>query len=395
MPFRRRLPGNFVSHRLAETIERGWCAFEDQDDQSVSGGSITNGVLAMAWPRLIRDINGVFTNFEELVDAPLRKFCGTNIRSWPLLWSRLWPSTWWRRLIKGESATNILADTYANKLFGDLRLQHLSEVSGLGGPSFVFCGTNYQVGVNFEFNDVNVGDYQIGYTPGRNLRLAAAVASSSAFPIAFPPLVLNFDPEIDKFERGKLKGHPDYEKLTTRVLVTDGGVYDNMGLEPVWKDHTTVFCSDGGGPYSAKASPGRWLLPRLTNSQSIINNQARAVRKRWLIGSFEDKDYDGSYWGLTTDIANYKAGVEGYRGKVLSLLAKVRTDLDSFSEGEQLVLMNHGWALTNAALRSHFPAAPIVEGSVPSRELLSNEERRPPLFGTVRGRSSFGDDCRI
>jgi NTE family protein len=60
---------------------------------SVSGGSITNGVLAKVWPTLTLDSNGAFTDFEEKFEKPLREFCSKNIRSYPLIWSRLWPPT--------------------------------------------------------------------------------------------------------------------------------------------------------------------------------------------------------------------------------------------------------------------------------------------------------------
>jgi NTE family protein len=343
---------------------------------SVSGGSIVNGLLARAWPRLRPDASGVFTNFFEEVEEPARAFCSTNIRNGPLVWSRLSPLNLKRFLWDKESATNVLADVYAEeRCLGDLRLQHLTDVREAGGPDFVFCATNFQTGANFVFNSRVAGDWKIGYTRARTLRLADAVAASSAFPVAFPPLVLGFDPALDKFQRGALKGCPEYAEITRHVLLTDGGVYDNLGLEPVWKNHRVVFCSDGGAPYGLAPDPWTSAAPRLSHSNDIINNQARAVRKRWLISSYEKKVYGGAYWGLSTDVRSYDAGAEGYRGRALELLAKVRTDLDEFSEGEQLVLMNHGWAVTKAALVKHYPQAPAPPGEPPSRALLDSPEQ--------------------
>jgi NTE family protein len=343
---------------------------------SVSGGSIVNGLLARAWPRLRRGADGIFTNFAEEVEEPARAFCSTNIRNKPLVWSRLSPLNLKRFLWDKESATNILADVYAEeRCLGDLRLQHLTDVRAAGGPDFVFCATNFQTGANFVFNARVVGDWKIGYTHARSLRLAEAVAASSAFPIAFPPLVLHFDIALDKFRCGALKGCAEYTQLTRRVLLTDGGVYDNLGLEPVWKRHAVVFCSDGGAPYRLSPDPWTSVAPRLAHSNDIINNQARAVCKRWLISSFEKRVYSGAYWGVSTDIAKYGSGVAGYGGRVLELLSKVRTDLDEFSEGEQLALMNHGWALAKAALLRHYPAAPTPEGEPPSRPLLDSPEQ--------------------
>jgi len=58
----------------------------------------------------------------------------------------------------------------------------------------------------------------------------------------------------------------------------------------------------------------------------------------------------------------------------LDRLRAVRTDLDAFSQEEQLVLMNHGWLLADAALRSYVlkggAAKSIPTGTVPDPALL-------------------------
>jgi NTE family protein len=46
---------------------------------SVSGGSITAGVLAMNWKNLAFDGGKVASNFAEQVVAPLRKMAGTRV----------------------------------------------------------------------------------------------------------------------------------------------------------------------------------------------------------------------------------------------------------------------------------------------------------------------------
>jgi hypothetical protein len=60
------------------------------------------------------------------------------------------------------------------------------------------------------------------------LDLAIAVAASSAFPPFLSPVVLklnsaDFDPST--------KGDLQIEPYTSQVVLTDGGVYDNLGLE--------------------------------------------------------------------------------------------------------------------------------------------------------------------
>ena len=319
---------------------------------SVSGGSIANGLLAKVWPALERNASGIFTNFEAVFEKRLQAFCARDIRTGPLLWRRAYPPNWPRLLRPGFSATDLLVDEYRTHLVGPLTLAELPRE-----PTFVFCAANLQTGVNFEFSAESLGDYVLGHTPpgssipGTTL-LAEAIAASSAFPI-FPPLVRDFGPNA--FRGGDVKALPTGLTLTGKVKLTDGGVYDNMGLEPAWKTHEKVLVSDGGTPFAVSFRARSFLLFRLLRAYQVIANQSEALRKRWLIASFLNETYRGAYWGLGTDKEEYVdppsvPSLPGYTGPVLDVLRKVRTDLDRFRPGEQAVLMNHGWCLANAAM---------------------------------------------
>jgi NTE family protein len=315
---------------------------------SVSGGSIANALLASVWRKLTPDGQRVFTNFKDAFEAPLRAFCARDIRTGPLLWRRLDPLNWPRLASPTFSATDFLAEEYRDHLVGSVKLADLPSQ-----PRFVFCAANLQTGVNFEFSADSIGDYVLGHTRPKEMTVADAVAASSSFPVVFPPLVRDFQPGA--FSGGDPKALPTGLHLTGRVSLTDGGVYDNMGLEPAWKSHETVLVSDGGTPFFVRRDAKSSLIPRLFRSYQVIANQAEAVRKRWLIAAFLRKAYRGAYWGLGTDKEEYLSPPEvpelpGYTGTVLDELRTVRTDLDRFRPGEQSVLMNHGWALANAAM---------------------------------------------
>ena len=312
---------------------------------SVSGGSIASGLLATVWPRLQRD-GDRFTNLGPLFEEPLRAFCGRNIRNRALLWGRLDPRNWPRLLSSTFSATDLLVAEY-ERLLGSVRLSALPA-----HPRFVFCAANLETGVSFELSARSIGDYVLGYTEPGRFTVAEAVAASSSFPFAFPPLVRAVD--VDAFTGGDPKAVASGFRPGPRVALTDGGVYDNMGLEPAWKTHATVLVSDGGTPFEIRARPRTWLVPRLQRSFQVVANQALAVRKRWLVAAYLRGVYGGAYWGLGTDRDEYRAPgaaePAGYSGRVLDRLRVVRTDLDRFSPNEQSVLMNHGWALAGAAL---------------------------------------------
>lgn len=340
---------------------------------SVSGGSIASALLAKYWPTF-NMVGGVFTNFASYETA-LRKFCTRDIRTGPLIWERLDPRNWPMLVSDDHSATDLLAQQYEDHLVPGLKLGDLarSAPSAWPMPNFIFAASNLQTGVSFEQCADHVGDYQIGYASLPDMRLSEAVAASSAFPIAFPPLIVKL--ESVTFAGGKLGNSDLQRQLARRIVLTDGGVYDNLGLEPIWKTHSTVLCSDGGKPFSIDINPGEIVTSRLLRSQDVMGNQALAVRKRWLVASFENKVFGGAYWGIGTDIARYPSHGTGYIDKVLEQLRRVRTDLNSFTDSEQLVLMNHGWALTDAALRSYctnLVSANIAVGIPPDAALLND-----------------------
>lgn len=347
---------------------------------SVSGGSIANALLARLWRKLKPDQGRrSFMNFPEYEDK-LREFCSRDIRTGPLLLKRADPRNWLSLARRDYSATNLLADQYRQHLVGDLRLEDLAAIRNATGTNFIFNTSNVQTGVDFTFGPDGVSDWKLGDADTPNVLVAEAVAASSAFPLAFPPLVLELDPNTFRGGAFATVNDSRVTDLRRRIVLTDGGVYDNLGLEPVWRSHKVVFCSDGGKPFAAATNPAQALPRRLIRIQDVIGNQALAVRKRWLIASYDEKVFDGAYWGIGTDINEYQVHGPGYGeavldGLVLARLRAVRTDFDAFTEGEQLVLMNHGWALADAALRTYVSAMmsnPVPPGIPPSERLLAD-----------------------
>jgi NTE family protein len=313
---------------------------------SVSGGSILNGVLAMAWNQL-QTHDGVFQHFEDLVARPTREFCRQDLRTKVLLWNRVNPVNWPGLIGDHSTATDLLADAYAEGLHFDEPMDGVQP-----NARFVFCACNLETGVNWEFtldgNQAEMGDYLTGRAPTGEVTVAQAVAASSAFPVAFPPLVLSFE-NPDVFQGGAPSVSRD---MLFKIALTDGGVYDNLGLEPVWKSSEVVLVSDAGAPFTLVDEPGHGLVARLKRSNDIITNQTRVLRKRWLINMFQHQVLTGAYWGIGTDFENYGlAEARGYSPAQRAVLEGVRTDLDAFSDGEIGCLENHGYALADAALR--------------------------------------------
>jgi NTE family protein len=147
----------------------------------------------------------------------------------------------------------------------------------------------------------------------------------------------------------------DRDELVRELRLSDGGVYDNMGLEPVWKSSRVVLVSDGGGVFEREAGGGR--LGRVARQLAIVESQSRSLRKRWLIASFLNDELDGAYWGIGSTTDHYKVSEPGYSPSLVDTrISEIRTDLDAFSAAEIAVLENHGYLMADAALRTHLPA---------------------------------------
>ena len=123
----------------------------------------------------------------------------------------------------GYSAKNgqLAIGADARHLLGDATLQDLPD-----RPRFVFNATNLQSGVLWRFSKPYMADYRVGMVESPAVRLADAVAASSAFPPFLSPLRLPVDGAYAPGQES-LTG-PEYRR---RPVLTDGGVYDNLGLE--------------------------------------------------------------------------------------------------------------------------------------------------------------------
>jgi NTE family protein len=104
---------------------------------SVSGGSITSGMLGLKWPRLRFDAGGVATNLVSEVVEPIRGLAGKTIDSTAITVGAVLP---------GISIGDKVEAAYRKHLFGDATLQHLPD-----HPRFVINATNVQSGALWRF----------------------------------------------------------------------------------------------------------------------------------------------------------------------------------------------------------------------------------------------------
>jgi NTE family protein len=322
---------------------------------SVSGGSIVAGVLAHRWKDLAF-AEGRATNFVDVIANPVLSFCQRDIDVATGLKGLITPF---------KSAGDFLADTYEDHLVGKTLMRDL-PVAGPGNPKFIFYATNIQTGRSFRFRQDMLADYMLGTSTQTDVKLAFAIAASSAFPPVFSCIKLRIDPST--FSKGAVI--PGIDDLRREVVLGDGGIYDNMGLESLVDNADVVLVSDAGAPMEIDKDPHGDYVRQMWRVRDILIEQTRALRKRWLIDEFESGRKRGSYWGIGTKFENYGDSDSPFKDTEASnALVSVPTRLVRFDDPIPSRLVNWGYMLCDVAIRKraklNVPAAtalPLPDG---------------------------------
>ena len=316
---------------------------------SVSGGSIIAGLLGLRWSRLGFDANGVARNLVAEVIDPIRALASKTIDEGAILGGLLMPG----------SISDRVTEAYRKHLFGDATLQDLPP----DPPRFVINATNVQTGALFRFSRPFIADFRLGMIRNPTLDLAVAVTASSAFPPVLSPVHLEFDASAWSQSGGEDLHRAPY---LTDVVLSDGGVYDNLGLETAWKRYDTILVSNGGGKMAPQEEPkGDWVRHAIRINE-IIDNQVRSLRARQVIGSFEAGERRGTYWGIRTDIADYQLATAMPCPLARTTeLAETKTRLQRMDADLQERLINWGYAVCDAGMRRHVVTAAAAPAGFP------------------------------
>ena len=316
---------------------------------SVSGGSITAGLLGLRWSALQFNAAGVPANFVAQVVDPIRNLASETIDAGAIIGGIFTPG----------SISDKVTDAYRKHLFGAATLQSLPA----DPPRFVINATNVQSGALFRFSRPFIADYRLGTVPNPTVEIAVAVAASSAFPPVLSPVRIEFAASAWQGS-GKPSEDLHREPFLTNVVLTDGGVYDNLGLETVWKKYKTVLVSNGGGKMAEEAEPKSDWARHAIRVNEVIDNQVRSLRARQVIGSLQAKERQGAYWGVRTNVADYDlpSALPCPFARTTELAA-TKTRLKRLEPLQQERLINWGYAVCDAAMRKHVvPAAAAPAG---------------------------------
>jgi len=331
---------------------------------SVSGGSITNGVLACQWDQLRNADFSAEALDARVIDPIIHSITASSLKK--ELIRNLW------RAVGGQSRTDLLARAFDHRFFHKRTLESLDE-----GCRFVINAANLTTGVRFAFERDVLGDYVVGLatTRGTGVNVATAVAASAAVPGAFAPVRVR---GIAFPCRGR--GEP---------MLLDGGAYDNTGLEAFDSDrYQDVFliAMNAGGVFVT----GRWgkipIVRDLARSSSLLYRQSTGLRTRWMIDRFQVLEtavrdqLPTPKWGRRGVLTELASNVTGpgvdewqarhpehrtWQGKDLAF---VPTVFDQLDPRLCRLLVYRGWWLTGATLARYHPGLVDLPTTAPPLE---------------------------
>jgi NTE family protein len=308
---------------------------------AVSGGSIAAAALAISWPQLQWDPDGVARNLEAIFLPKIYAQADDTVDvSAAIEW-----------VLPILSATERILASYERNIVGQAMLTDLP--AGPNDPIFVFNATNLMTGSLFRMRRDYVADRRIGVFRGLNMRLSLAVAASAAFPPFLSPIEVELASVApDMTGAVAVCARPPF---TNHALLTDGGVYDNLATETVWKRCRTIFVSDGGKPWAPNESPPTGIK-QMMNVIGIATGQCDALRKRMLSHAFGQKERFGAMWALDDGIDDGADLPPGLTPDEVRIVSAIDTRLARFNSRQQNLLLKAGWLGAASRIRKFYAA---------------------------------------
>lgn len=341
-----------VLARLAETDL--WTSLEHIS--TVSGGSLCLALIfekaGKKWPARDEYLGKCLPAIYELLTSfSLQKHYMIDTLSKP-----------WR-LLQGRS-----------HILGKLIEKHWGVTSCISqipetGPRWSINATCYETGKNWRFHKKRMGDYVANYVVNPKFPLADAVAASAAVPGLIGPLRIM----TDRFTWKKYSGwdessvpDTDIQPIAKSLTIWDGGVYDNLGVEAIYKfgkglrgDLNFALICDASKPLGI--AKRKWIvniaLPReplrLVN---IPGDQVRSLRAKEMFAFFRDNN-NGGYLRMGESVEQIcrNLHVESPDASYMTLaeiktVAEFPTTLRKLKSEEFRAMFRHGYEVCSAVL---------------------------------------------
>ncbi len=264
-------------------------------------------------------------------------------RAKPTFSSRLQPP--FRRW---ASRTTAFEAALEKRLFG----KRLVDSERRNDINVVINACELRSGTAFRFGNRETGSWRFGTIEKNDATVAFSVAASAAYPALLPAIDREF-----RFVHGR-ESNPE----SHRVILTDGGVYDNLGvtcMEPgrnadystnVYAPEYIICCDAGPGQFDATPHPYGWTT-RMARSFETTHRQVQHGTQTRLHQWREHdviKGFVYAYLGQQDNrlptIPDDLVGRERVVGYPTDFSPMPKADIDAISlRGEQLtrLLVNH------------------------------------------------------
>lgn len=227
-------------------------------------------------------------------------------------------------------------------------------------PLWTINCTAYETGKNFHFSQEIIGDWAFGFIKNRDYPLSHAIASSAAFPF----LIGTFQVDTSAFDWCDINNN-DITPPSKTLNLWDGGVYDNLGLEPIYKMEKGGFYVDNVN-FCILSNAGRAISfenkdkLNLTRIVDVTTDQIAILRAR-NFKDFINRNKNGLFVKMGRDAVNVaiKTGASVDLGKELAkdMLSKELCDkvglypttLKSPSVDDYELILKHGYESVKCA----------------------------------------------
>lgn len=280
---------------------------------TVSGGSLIAGAVfseaAGQWPSSTQYLETIYPSLRtRLVSGDLFSFRALGV--WGVF----------RENIRILSARSHILSRLLQRRW-DIRML-LSDLPA--APIWHINTTCFETGKNWRFTRDSMGDWQFGTHYSPLIQLSDAIAASAAVPYVIGALKLPL-PAHGWWQTDPATKRPirKIEPMSRTVRLWDGGAYENLALEPLFKPMDglkgcdLLICSDASGPLGRPTGlvpslvAGRLASPRLFD---IASDQIRALRSRMLINAIRRNEIKGFLFRMGTAPRQLGLSAEAARG---------------------------------------------------------------------------------
>ena len=136
------------------------------------------------------------------------------------------------------------------------------------------------------------------------------------------------------------------------VTLTDGGVYDNLGVNPLFRKRNALdylIVSDAGKPFAIDERPTESGAAVLVAAIDILMEQVRGLQfKRLELNAGTEGGARPVWFSIDSKVGEEREGDSAFA-------SAIRTNLTRLSAPEMSVLARHAGALLTHRLRTYMP----------------------------------------